>query len=242
MYCTTVSTAGYINIITIHITNNTTYVAYNKVFISLPISTYHFSYKLSIITSTGSHNVATIIDTLIDSTFAAKISGYAAYVMGATYGVFFICCISYISINSTANNSAYIASPINMAVITTISDSFSTNVSAVFNIGYSTIRRNTCNTADIGYIHFLYNTICSIVSSGMIFICSIIIFCCFYRTAVFGILYSTIRFHIADYTAYVVSTGYVKAVVNEVSTVANSSIISVTNQTTNIMSYASYSA
>ena len=108
MYCTTISTAGYINIIAIHITYNATNITYDECFITSITASHMLSHKIISKTSTGSHNIAAVINTAINSTFSAKVTSYTANIMCSAHLVFAVSCISNVGIFCTPHNTAYI--------------------------------------------------------------------------------------------------------------------------------------
>ena len=116
MNCTTVCTAGYINIIAVHITNYATHIANNSFFTTSTATAYPFLHKTTGIACTGSHNVAAVINTVSNSIIlrtiiatVTKITGYAANIMRAADFVFLISCIGNIGINSFTDNATNIA-------------------------------------------------------------------------------------------------------------------------------------
>lgn len=116
MYCTTVSTAGYINIISIKVTDYTAHITNNCFFCPCISRAHLFCYKTTGIACAGSHNIAAIINAVSNSiirrtviiTAVAKISRYTADIMRAAHFVFTVSSIGNIGINSTANNTANI--------------------------------------------------------------------------------------------------------------------------------------
>ena len=134
MNCTTVSTAGYINIISIKVTDYTAHIANNCFFCPCISRTYLFFYKTIFITCAGSHNIAAIVNTVSNSimrsifisaiTFSTtKIPCYTANIMRAAHFVFSVSCVGNISINSTANNTANITGVI-VVIISTLTAAY----------------------------------------------------------------------------------------------------------------------
>ena len=242
MYGTSVSTTSYINIVTVHVTNYAANIANNKFFcLSIASRSNNFFYKIIIKPCTSSHNIAAVINASINSIFniivnitIAKITGNATYIMCATHFVFFVSCISNISVNSTANNAANITCII-IIITSLFTTAYVTAVSYIFNFTFfinSAISLNriicfTGNTANISNINIYLGNMCSSISR-MIVIFSSHKPCCRYVAAVFGVLYGS-TFHIADNAADIVSAGYVHAVVNKISTIANGRIYGMTN-------------
>ena len=164
MYCTTVTTSGYIYIISIHITSNTTDITYNKFFCLIFINgSDNFRYKTTTFTCAGSHNVAAVINAPINSIFdtiviitITKITGYTANIVCAAHFVFFVSCVGNISINSTANNAANIACII-IIITSLFTATYITAVSYIFNVTFFinsaiSLNRIICFTGNTAYI------------------------------------------------------------------------------------------
>ena len=163
MYCTTIATCCYKNIIAIHISNYAANIAYNKTFIWISYRTYQFFDKSITVTCTGSHNIAAIINAgiysinFISIIGVAKITGYTANIVCSTNSIFFICCIINISIFCTSNYAAYITgSIINILfAILSICWSITANICRVCYVFNSTIIwSGTGNTTYISNINW----------------------------------------------------------------------------------------
>ena len=164
MYCTTVATSGYIYIVSIHITSNTTDITYNKFFCLIFINgSDNFRFKTTTVTRAGSHNVAAVINAPINSIFdtvviitIAKITGYAANVMCAAHFIFSVSCVGNIGIDSTANNAANITCII-IIITSLFATAYITAVSYIFNFTFFinsaiSLNRIVCFTGNTTYI------------------------------------------------------------------------------------------
>ena len=147
--------------------------------------------------------------------------------MRAAHFVFFVGCISNISINSTANNAANVACIVIIIVIL-FTAAYITAISYIFNFTFLAISVIcfTGNTTNISNINSFISY--SIIMCTMITISTISIPTCRYVAAVFGVLYGS-AFHIADNAADVVCTFNIQAVVNKVCAVADNRIYGMAN-------------
>ena len=188
MYSSTVCTAGNFYTLTLHITNNTANIAYDKIFIAT--LTYTFHNKSFAIMCAGSHNIAAVVNSFINSTITAKVTYYTADIMRTAYFVFAVSCISNICINSTANNAAYITGSIIFIIISlviyifciiTFAAAYIASISYIFYC--TTVRRTTGNTTNVSNIYiYRNNTVIKRDASRKLvyirYICMIIIFIC----------------------------------------------------------------
>ena len=166
MHCTTISSLGYKNIITIHIADNTANITNNKYFIATSYyATHSFSDKRIIaLTCTSSHNISAIISTSTNfippSLSIAKISRYTADIMGSSNSIFTINSRINICIYSHTYNTTDIAtSVIQIFLLCSIFKFLSTrrsitaNIPSIYYIFYFAILcRHTCNTTNISSI------------------------------------------------------------------------------------------
>ena len=146
MYCSSITTSSYINIISIHVTNYTTNITYIKYFITLSLRTNNFCNYIAIcIPCTCSHDVSTIIDGIFYSIFSttcnsiriAKIASYTTYIMCTTYITFFISNIFHISVHSFTNYTTYVTG--NIICVSAISCFITLYISFICSIIYCTV-------------------------------------------------------------------------------------------------------